>query len=110
MTAMDTVLEIVNVLMWFRPLRIFMPLSALLLVLGMAWAVPFLAVGRGLSSISLLLILAGMMVSMLGLLAEQMASARRADMPEVEAFEVRVPGGQPMTPAAPARPADSDPH
>ena len=92
MTAVDTLLEIVNVLMWFKPLKFFVPLAILLALVGVVWAIPFLAIGRGLSSISLLLMLAGMMVGMLGLLAEQMASTRRLEMPEVGAEEIRVPG------------------
>lgn len=89
MTAVDTVMEVVNVLMWFKPLKFFVPLAALLELVGVGWAVPFLLMGRGLSSISLLLILAGMMVGMLGLLAEQMASTRRMEMPEVRPQEIR---------------------
>jgi len=92
MTAVDTLIEIVNVLMWFKPLKFFVPLAAVIGLAGGVWAIPFLAVGRGLSSISLLLILAAMMIGMLGLLAEQMASSRRVDMPEVEAEELRGPG------------------
>lgn len=88
MTAADTLLEIVNVMMWFRPLRIFIPLALILAAMGVAWAIPLLAIGRGLSSVSLLLLLAGMIVGVLGLLAEQLASGRRAQMPEVEAIEL----------------------
>jgi len=92
MTAVDTVLEIINVMMWFRPLKIFLPLSGLLMVLGTAWAVPFLAAGRGLSSIALLLILTGLMCAMLGLIAEQMAAGRRIDLPEVATTELKSSG------------------
>ena len=89
MTAVDTLIEIVNVLMWFKPLKFFVPLAVVFGVAGLLWAIPFLLMGRGLSSISLLLLLAAMMIGMLGLLAEQMASSRRVDMPEVEAQEIR---------------------
>jgi len=92
MTGVETLIEIVNVLMWFKPLKFFVPLATVIGLAGVVWAIPFLAVGRGLSSISLLLILAGMMIGMLGLLAEQMASSRRVDMPEAEAEELRGPG------------------
>lgn len=89
MTAVDTLIEIVNVLMWFKPLKFFVPLAVAVGVAGVLWAIPFLVMGRGLSSISLLLLLAAMMIGMLGLLAEQMASSRRVDMPEVEAQQIR---------------------
>src|SRR3990172_5578566 len=89
MTAVDTLIEIVNVLMWFKPLKFFVPLAVIAGLAGVLWAIPFLVMGRGLSSISLLLLLAAMIIGMLGLLAEQMASSRRVDMPEVEAQEIR---------------------
>ncbi len=107
MTAVDTLMEIVNVLMWFKPLKFFVPLAAVLGLAGVVWAIPFLVVGRGLSSISLLLILAGMMIGMLGLLAEQMASSRRVDMPEVEAEEMWGLGDDPPeVQASPTGPAE----
>jgi glycosyltransferase involved in cell wall biosynthesis len=99
MTAVDTVLEIVNVSMWFKPLKVFVPLAVVLATAGILWAIPFLLLGRGLSSISLLLLLAAMMVAVLGLLAEQMASSRRVGMPEVGAQEILV---------AQVPPADTD--
>jgi len=40
MTAVETVLEIVNVLMWFKPLKIFLPLAVILMLLGIGWALP----------------------------------------------------------------------
>lgn len=83
MTAVDTVVEIVNVLMWFRPLKIFLPAGVLLVVTGVGWAIPLLLAGRGLSSASLLLTLGGMMVGVVGLLAEQLAQLRRVDLPDV---------------------------
>lgn len=89
LTAVDTILEILNVLMWYRPLKFFVPLSAVLAVGGLLWAVPFLLMGRGLSNVSLLLAVGAMMVGVLGLLAEQMASMRRIDMPEPVAEEVQ---------------------
>lgn len=88
MTALDTVLEIVNVLMWFRPLKIFLPVSALLMVVGAAWAIPFLAIGRGLSNVALLLMLTGLMCVILGLIAEQLAAVRRVDISDVIASDL----------------------
>lgn len=88
MTAVETVLEIVNVLMWFKPLKVFLPLASLLLLAGVLWALPFLLIGRGLSSISLLLILTGLMCAMLGLIAEQLAWGRRVELPDLAAREI----------------------
>ena len=88
MTAVDTLLEIVNVLMWFKPLKIFLPLAFLLVLAGVAWAVPFLLAGTGMSAASLLAILSGMIVGMLGFLAEQLAYLRRVELPDLGARRV----------------------
>jgi glycosyltransferase involved in cell wall biosynthesis len=88
MTAVETLLEIVNVLMWFKPLKIFLPLALLLVLAGVAWAVPFLLAGTGMSAASLLAILSGMIVGMLGFLAEQLAYLRRVELPDLGARRI----------------------
>ncbi len=85
MTAVETVLEIINVLMWFRPLKIFLPAAVILVLLGMGWALPFLLAGRGMSGFGLLLVLTGLLVGMVGLLAEQIATLRRVDLADIAA-------------------------
>ena len=88
MTAIETTGEIINVVMGFRPLKIFIPLAIALFSLGLIWSIPFLVAGRGLSGVALLLILSGMLTGMLGLLAEQLASARRFEFPGAGATEI----------------------
>ena len=88
MTALETTSEIVNVVMGFKPLRVFVPIAAGLFLLGIFWAVPFLVAGRGLSSVALLLILSSGSVAILGLLAEQLASMRRIYLPEAGTKEI----------------------
>jgi len=90
MTAIDTVLEIVNVLMWFKPLKVFLPVAGLLMLVGAAWAIPLLLAGRGMSGASLLVLVSGMMVGMLGLIAEQIAHLRHVELPH-DATERIVP-------------------
>lgn len=85
MTAVETVLEIINVLMWFRPLKVFLPMAVILVLLGMGWALPFLLAGRGMSGFGLLLMLTGLLVGMVGLLAEQVATLRRIDLSDIAA-------------------------
>jgi glycosyltransferase involved in cell wall biosynthesis len=91
MTAVETVQEIINVLMWFKPLRIFLPVAALLMLLGIGWALPFLLAGRGMSGFALLLMLTGLLAAMLGLLAEQLAALRRVDLSDISTRPI-VPG------------------
>jgi O-antigen ligase len=89
MTAVETVLEIVNVLMSFKPLKVFLPGALILLLLGLGWALPFLLAGRGMSGFGLLLMLTGLLLAMLGLISEQMASLRRVDLSDVIARPIR---------------------
>lgn len=76
-TAIQTVLEIINIVMLFSPLKVFGPLSLLCLVVGMAWELPFLFAGEGVSAGALLAFITGVLLFLLGLLAEQLSIMRR---------------------------------
>jgi len=76
-TAVNTVFEIVNIIMLFNPLRIFIPLSAISFVIGSLWSLPFLIAGRGMSTFSSLLILSSFLFFSLGLIAEQLSRIRK---------------------------------
>lgn len=75
-TAFDTLIEIVNIVVLFNPLRIFLPLSLLLVIGGLAWGIPIIIMGRGVSVGSLLALVAGGLCLLLGLLAEQLSKIR----------------------------------
>lgn len=79
-TAMDTVLQILNIVMVFNPAKIFSPIGLALILIGTLWAIPIFIRGRGLSSASMMAITAGFILIMLGLLAEQLAQIRRKDL------------------------------
>lgn len=72
-TAIETVIEILNLLVLFKPLRLFLPLAIAFILLGSAWGIRFLAMGRGLSTTALLLISVGVVILSTGLLSEQNA-------------------------------------
>lgn len=72
-----TVLLILRLITLLDPFRVFFPVSAVLLVAGIAWATPFLAMGRGLSVGALFLMVTGMILFFFGLLADQVSSMRR---------------------------------
>ena len=80
MTALDTMLQIFNIVMVFNPMRIFLPLGGLMIGFGILWAIPFLLRGSGLSSVSLMTMIAGLLLIMMGLLAEQLAQIRKKDL------------------------------
>ncbi|MEI7981679.1 MAG: glycosyltransferase family 2 protein [Bacteroidota bacterium] len=76
-TAFQTIMEIINIVILFSPMKIFLPLSLLCLLTTAAWAVPLLYVGRGLSIAGLLGIILGILLFLLGLIAEQLSLIRR---------------------------------
>lgn len=78
MTAIDTVREILNIVILFNPMRVFMPIATFLLVFGIAWELPFLIRGMGVSVGAMLLIVSGLIFFFLGLMAEQLSTIRKA--------------------------------
>jgi len=78
-TAFDTVIEIVNIVVLFNPLRIFLPLSISLILLSVIWATPLLISGKGLAVGALLGFTTGLIFFALGLIAEQLGNIRRLE-------------------------------
>jgi len=76
-TAFDTVMEVLNIVMLFNPIKIFLPLSLIFFVLGTLWGVPIILAGRGVSVGAALLILMGVITFLLGLIAEQLSLLRK---------------------------------
>lgn len=79
-TALDTLLQIINIVMVFNPMRIFLPVGGVMIAFGVLWAIPFLIRGSGLSSVSMMAMTAGLLLIMMGLLAEQLAQIRKKDL------------------------------
>jgi glycosyltransferase involved in cell wall biosynthesis len=77
MTAFDTVMEIFNVVLLFNPMKIFLPASLALTVSGIAWGLPLVLRGNGVSVGAMLAVVAGMLSFLLGLLASQLALIRK---------------------------------
>jgi hypothetical protein len=77
-TAIDTVLEIVTVVMLFKPLRFFAVLSSFLFLAGLFQGLRYLLMGTGLSVAALLLLMTSIIMFTTGLLAEQNAILTRA--------------------------------
>lgn len=76
-TAFETILEIVNIVIFFNPLRVFLPLSALFFLLGLGWGLPIALRGRGVSVGSLLAFSIAGISLLLGLIAEQLSQIRK---------------------------------
>ena len=76
-TATETLMEILNIVVLFNPMRIFFPMALVLGVFGFAWGVPFVLRGEGVQTGSLLGIVSGLLFFLLGLIAEQLTLIRR---------------------------------
>jgi len=76
-TAFETVMEILNIVVLFNPHRIFLPISLSSVILGIAWGLPIVLRGDGVSVGAMLAIVTGVIFFFLGLLAEQISLIRR---------------------------------
>ena len=79
-TALDTVLEILNIVVLFNPNRVFLPLAMIFVLAGILWGLPFLIRGEGVQAGTLLLTITGLLFFLLGLLAEQLSLIRRGNV------------------------------
>lgn len=77
-TAFETVLEIINLVMLFNPLKVFLPAAVILVVIGLVWGIPIILMGRGVSVGSMLAIVTGVIFFVLGLIAEQLSQIRKS--------------------------------
>jgi len=76
-TAFETILEILNIILLFNPLRVFLPVSLLFVIFGLAWGTYVqLTVGRGVSVAAMLAVVTGLIFFVLGLLANQISAMR----------------------------------
>ncbi|MFC1976012.1 glycosyltransferase family 2 protein [Chloroflexota bacterium] len=76
-TGLETIILILRIMTLFDPLRVFIPLSLILWIAGVLWAIPYAVQLRGISIGALLLILTGLLIFMLGLLSDQIADLRK---------------------------------
>jgi len=78
MTALDTVKEILNIVILFNPLRVFVPIALMFITGSMAWAAAIYIINhRGLSTAAMLGFTTGLLFLFLGLLAEQLSYLRK---------------------------------
>ena len=76
-TAIETMMEILNIAVLFNPLRIFIPIAILCILVGLGWGTMVLIlVGRGVSVGAMLAIVTGVIFFVLGLLANQISALR----------------------------------
>jgi glycosyltransferase involved in cell wall biosynthesis len=76
LTALETVMQVLNVTVMFNPLRVFLPISTLSILAGLGWGIPIILLGRGVSVGAMLAIVTGLLFFVLGLLASQLSAIR----------------------------------
>jgi len=77
-SAFHTLMEIIHIVILFNPMKIFLPLSLICIILASIWGIPLLLEGRGVSTGSLLGFISGILLFLLGLIAEQLSAIRKA--------------------------------
>lgn len=76
-TGLNTILLIIRLSMLLDPLRLFLPISFLLILVGVLWNLPFLLQSQGYSVGALLLIVTGIQIAVVALLSDQIAALRK---------------------------------
>ena len=76
-TAFETFIEIINIVILFNPAKIFLPIAFTLFTFGLVWGIYFFVQGLGISIGGSTLILAGLLIFLLGLIAEQLSAIRK---------------------------------
>ena len=76
-TAFQTVMEIINIVTLFSPMKIFLPLSIMSILLTLSWGIPLIILRKVVSTGTVLGIVSGLIFFLLGLIAEQLALLRR---------------------------------
>lgn len=75
-TGFDTIILILRIAALFNPLRVFIPISLLIGLVGLIWGIPFALAGRGVSVGSMLAIVTAILLFGLGLLCDQISQLR----------------------------------
>jgi len=72
----STILTMFRLITLINPLKIFIPSSLILFLLGIIWAIPYLINRQGLTVASLFLMLSGLLIFFMGMIADQISQLR----------------------------------
>ena len=86
-TALDTVIQVLNIALMFNPLKLFLPVSALCILAGFGWGIPFVLLGRGVSVGAMLAIVSGLLCFVLGLIASQLSAIRMERLRDLPRYD-----------------------
>jgi glycosyltransferase involved in cell wall biosynthesis len=79
-TAFRTIYEVFNIIILFNPIRVFMPVAIISVLLGIVWDVHIFLRGNGVSVGSMLMIIFGVITLFFGAIAEQLSQIRKRDL------------------------------
>ncbi|MBI9067996.1 MAG: glycosyltransferase family 2 protein [Salinivirgaceae bacterium] len=77
MTAIETIKEILNLVILFNPLKVFFPLAMFVFFISVLWGIPIVLRGDGVSVGTLLGLVTSLLLFAIGLLAEQISQIRK---------------------------------
>lgn len=89
-TAFETVLQILNIVVMFNPLKVFLPLSAFCILAGLAWGIPIVLLDRGVSVGAMLAIVTGLLFFALGMITSQLSAIRMERLHDLSQDQDRV--------------------
>lgn len=75
-TGFETAVLLLRIICLFNPLRLFVPASGLLALAGIAWGIPYLLAGKGMSVGAMLAIVTAALLFSLGLICDQVSQLR----------------------------------
>jgi len=75
-TGLDTLILILRLAALLDPLRVFIPISALIGGAGICWGIPYALAGRGVSIASMIAIVTAILLFWLGVLCDQISQLR----------------------------------
>jgi glycosyltransferase involved in cell wall biosynthesis len=75
-TGFQTIMLVLRLASLFNPLRVFLPLALGLITFGTVWTIPYLVHGQGVTVMSMLSIVTGVILFGMGLICDQVAQLR----------------------------------
>lgn len=81
-TAIETIRQIFNIALMFNPLKIFLPISFVLLVFSLIWGLPIIIQGGGVSGGTALLFITSVLFFLMGIITEQLSLIRKNSVNE----------------------------
>ncbi len=86
-TAFETMIQVLNIALMFNPLKLFLPMSALSILAGFGWGIPFVLLGRGVSVGAMLAIVTGLLFFAVGLMASQLSAIRMERLRDIPSID-----------------------